>query len=77
MPRPEGQEPQEGHEVKADLQLLHDALRNLLLDGFQETRFIGTPSGSVRKAQLDEAEVYKLLDELREIRDRNGLEDRR
>lgn len=61
--------------MKADLQLLHDALRNLLLDRFQETRFIGTHS--VRKAQLDEAEVYKLLDELREIRDRNELEDRR
>jgi len=62
-------------DLKTDLQLLHDALRNLLLDGFQEARWIGTHS--IRKASLPEAELYQLLDELKAIRTRHGLEDRR
>lgn len=59
--------------MKADLQRLHDELRELLMT-FCEIRMMG--ERHVRVSRIDEKRVYELYDLLKEIRMKNELEDR-
>jgi hypothetical protein len=59
--------------LRGDLQRLHDELRELL-SCFCERRMMG--DRDIRIARVYEERVYKLYDLLREVRERNALEDR-
>jgi hypothetical protein len=58
--------------VKPDLQRLHDELRELL-GCFIECRTMG--DRNIRIARIYEERVYAIYDMLKEIRERNDLED--
>jgi hypothetical protein len=60
-------------ELRGDLQRVHDELR-LLLGCFIECTTMG--DRQVRIARIYEQRVYDLYDLLKEVRERNDLEDR-
>ena len=60
-------------ELRGDLQLVHDALRELLLS-FNEHRTTG--AREIRIARIDQDMLYAVLDSLTAIREKHRLYDR-
>ena len=60
-------------ELRGDLQLVHDALRELLMS-FGESRTTG--AREIRIARIDQDMLYAVLDSLTAIREKHRLYDR-